>query len=153
MDFGPCIGAGIDSMQIGGIWYYVPSADIEGHSRPDPPGSRPDLGAYEGLGPEEVSMDVNTIPDKFRLYQNYPNPFNPTTKVSFVISHWSFVSLKVYDILGREVATLVSEKRNPGKYDVIFDGSSASGGLPSGVYFYRLQTEHYTNTKKFILLK
>ena len=96
-----------------------------------------------------VEESDGNLPAKYELYQNYPNPFNPTTKVSFVISHLLFVTLKVYDILGREVATLVNERRNPGKYDMIFDGSN----LPSGVYFYRLQTERYTNTKKLILLK
>jgi hypothetical protein len=69
--------------------------------------------------------------------------------MSFVIGHLSFVTLKIYDILGREVATLVNEKINAGKHEVIFDGSN----LPSGVYFYRLKTERYVNTKKFILIK
>jgi hypothetical protein len=98
------------------------------------------------VGVVEVPSNVPLV---FQLFQNFPNPFNPTTKVSFVIGHSSFVTLRVYDILGREVATLVNEKRNAGKYDVIFDGSN----LPSGVYFYRLHTDRYTNAKKLILLK
>ena len=102
------------------------------------------ISSAEGVGEGDVNL-----PAKYELFQNYPNPFNPTTKVSFVISHSSLVTLRVYDSLGREVATLVNEKRNAGKYEVIFDGSN----LPSGVYFYRLHTDRYTNAKKLILLK
>jgi hypothetical protein len=98
---------------------------------------------------EGVEEGDANLPAKYELYQNYPNPFNPTTKLSFVIGHSSLVTLKVYDILGRVIATLVNEKINAGKYEVIFDGS----GLSSGVYFYRLNAGQYTNTKKFILMK
>jgi len=93
----------------------------------------------------------------FKLDQNYPNPFNPTTKVSFVIGlpagsvagHSSFVTLKVYDVLGQEVSTLVNEKREAGNYEVILDGSK----LPSGVYFYRLTAGEFINTKKLLLIR
>jgi hypothetical protein len=98
--------------------------------------------------PSDIGVESGLISD-FKLGQNYPNPFNPTTKLSFVIGHSSLVTLKVYDILGRVIATLVNEKINAGKYEVIFDGS----GLSSGVYFYRLNAGQYTNTKKFILMK
>ncbi len=88
-------------------------------------------------------------PIKFELYQNYPNPFNPTTTIQFDIPKASFVTLKVYNILGREVATLVNEKREAGRYEAKFKAST----LSSGVYFYRLQAGDYVSTKKFVLIK
>ncbi len=82
----------------------------------------------------ENTTGIQTIaseqPEEFELLQNYPNPFNPTTTLSFIITHWSFVSLKVYDILGKEVATLVNEEKPAGRYEVTFDAS----GLATGVY-------------------
>jgi hypothetical protein len=102
-----------------------------------------------------LSMDVvseveNEIqPLTFQLEQNYPNPFNPSTKISFQISQNDFVSLKVYNILGNEVATLVNENKSAGKYEVSFDASS----LSSGTYFYKLQTGSFVESKKMILLK
>ena len=86
---------------------------------------------------------------EFHIYQNYPNPFNPTTKIKYQIPKISFVTLKVYDVLGSEIATLVSEEKPVGNYEVEFDGS----GLTSGVYFYQLKTEGFVETKKMILMK
>ncbi|MGA2668622.1 MAG: T9SS type A sorting domain-containing protein, partial [Ignavibacteria bacterium] len=86
----------------------------------------------------------------------YPNPFNPTTKIKFQIPlnkggerGLSFVTLKIYDLLGREVATLVNQQLKPGTYEVEFNGTN----YPSGVYFYRLTTNNNTATKKFVLVK
>lgn len=93
--------------------------------------------------------DVAEIPTEYKLSQNYPNPFNPSTMIEFSIIKPEFVSLKVYNILGQEVATLVNEVKNPGSYSVRFDASH----LSSGVYIYRLQTESFTSTKKMILQK
>ncbi len=104
----------------------------------------------------------NAIPTDFVLYQNYPNPFNPTTTLSFVIRHQSFVSLKVYDILGSEVATLVNEEKPAGEYEVEFNDHSDEGqNLSSGVYFYQLKVggpeinsgQGMIQTKKMILLR
>jgi hypothetical protein len=95
----------------------------------------------------------------FILYQNYPNPFNPTTTLSFVIGQSSFVSLKVYDVLGNEVATLVNEEKLPGSYQVEFTAAGLSSGVSvssryaSGVYFYRLKAGAFVKTKKMILLE
>ena len=106
-----------------------------------------------------VSDRNSELPAKFYLSQNYPNPFNPTTNIGFRIAKFGFVSLKVYDILGREVATLVNEEKHAGNYEVKFSakGGSASGGdaynLSSGIYFYKLSTENYTSVKKMILMK
>lgn len=92
----------------------------------------------------------NNIPNKFSvLYQNYPNPFNPSTKISYSIPEQSNVSLKIFDVLGREISTLVNEEQASGNYTIEFDASS----LKSGVYFYRLQNGSFSETKKFILLK
>lgn len=92
---------------------------------------------------------ANSFPETFALYQNYPNPFNPTTAIGYQLSATSQVTLKVYDILGREVATLVDEKQNAGSYSVKFDGSR----LASGVYFYRLSAGGFADVKKLVLLK
>ena len=104
-----------------------------------------------------ISNNNQIIPDDFALYQNYPNPFNPETKIKFDIPDrfpiGTFgndkVVLKIYDILGKEIQTLVNESLQPGSYEVTFDGSN----LPSGIYFYSLQTVGFTETKKLILLK
>jgi hypothetical protein len=89
------------------------------------------------------------IPGEYKLYQNYPNPFNPITTVKYDIPKASYVTLKVFNMLGQEVQTLVNEKQEARGYEVQIDGSK----LPSGVYFYRLVSKDYTATKKFILLK
>ena len=103
-------------------------------------------------GIKQVSTD---IPSKFSLEQNYPNPFNAITKIQFNVPMDSRfrgndnVVLKVFDLLGREVATLLDEYMHPGTYEVRFD----AGDLTSGVYFYRLQADNFTDTKRFIIIK
>ncbi|MEW6652394.1 MAG: C39 family peptidase [Bacteroidota bacterium] len=89
------------------------------------------------------------IPANFELYQNYPNPFNPTTTIRYQIANSGFVSLKVYDMLGKEIAVLVNETKYPGIYEVNFDAS----GFSSGVYVYRLHAGSQSQTKKLILMK
>lgn len=88
-------------------------------------------------------------PLDFTLFQNYPNPFNPTTKIEYQILELSFVTLKVYDVLGNEVETIVDEEKTAGSYEVVFDGS----GLTSGIYFYQFEAGNFVETKKMILLK
>jgi|WetSurMetagenome_2_1015567.scaffolds.fasta_scaffold164224_2 hypothetical protein len=97
-----------------------------------------------------VSTLINSqIPEEYKLEQNYPNPFNPETIINFDLPKSGFVTLKVFDILGKEIITLVNEMKNAGSYDVKFDGSSLSNGL----YFYKLETNVYTATKKMMLIK
>jgi hypothetical protein len=99
---------------------------------------------------ETILMDVAApVPTKFVLNQNYPNPFNPSTQIAFSITKESPVSLRVYDVLGREVATLVNENRKPGQYTERFDGTR----LASGVYMYVLQTAEGRLTSRMILSK
>jgi hypothetical protein len=96
--------------------------------------------------------DVNvspTLPERTELFQNYPNPFNPTTTIGFKVQSSGFVSLKVFDLLGREVATLAHEEMQPGEYRRTFDASN----LPSGVYFYKLTSGSFTDVKKLILVR
>jgi photosystem II stability/assembly factor-like uncharacterized protein len=96
----------------------------------------------------EVRQGTNKITG-FNLSQNYPNPFNPSTSISFIAGNSSFVTLKVYDALGREVATLINEEKTPGTYSVNFNAEH----LSSGVYYYRIEAGNYTKTKKMILLR
>jgi hypothetical protein len=88
-------------------------------------------------------------PETITLDQNYPNPFYPSTSISFSMPSQSFVSLKISNAVGTEVATLVSEKLPAGKYSFNWDAS----GLPAGIYFYRLQTENHFLTRKMVLVK
>jgi predicted GH43/DUF377 family glycosyl hydrolase len=93
--------------------------------------------------------EISGTPLKFKLSQNYPNPFNPSTKINFAIPQTSFVNLTVYNVLGEEVATLVNETKAPGNYEVNFNAVN----LTSGIYFYKLQTGSFNETKKMILIK
>ena len=106
-----------------------------------------------------IGNDKNEIPLHFNLFQNYPNPFNPSTTISYQLSSTSHVTLKVYDVLGKEVKTLVDEVKGPGKYEVSFstEERSTSGSnktnLSSGVYFYRLTAGDFTAVKKMLLIR
>jgi hypothetical protein len=91
----------------------------------------------------------NNVPDKFYLSQNYPSPFNPTTTIKYGLKKSVFVELNVYDELGRLIRTLVKENQKAGVYEVNFDGRE----LSSGIYFYRITTKEFTDTKKMILIK
>lgn len=99
----------------------------------------------------DVDDHINPGSNGFSLSQNYPNPFNPTTTISYSVDKTVFVSLKIYDILGNEIKTLVNEDKEPGTYKVSFNSSEIA--LPSGVYYYRLQAGNFSQSKKMILLK
>ncbi|HEY6953258.1 MAG TPA: T9SS type A sorting domain-containing protein, partial [Bacteroidota bacterium] len=110
---------------------------------------------YDGLyvltrsGATGVAAQRTQQPSMYALFQNYPNPFNPTTTIRFSIGKLSMVNLKIYDLLGREVETLVNGAQTPGSHEVKFDASR----LSSGIYFYQLQAGSFSATKKLLLLK
>jgi hypothetical protein len=158
----PCIGAGTHLFDFGnGIVCNCPGKDINGRSRPYPKDSKPDMGAWESVRWNPVtgveSQPIAEIPQAYALHQNYPNPFNPSTAIEFALPQASFVNLKIYDLLGKEVATLVAEKLPAGKHQRVWEAK----GLASGVYVYRLEAgDHSTSsgrglvqTRKLILLR
>lgn len=100
-------------------------------------------GGLTGIYNSEIS------PSSYLLSQNFPNPFNPDTKINYSLPKKGFVTLKIYDILGREIRSLVNETKQPGNYSVDFNGSN----LSSGVYFYRLESRGFTSTKSMVLIK
>ncbi len=106
-----------------------------------------------GLFPDgrmpSVIETKDVLPDEYYLSQNYPNPFNPSTRIHYSVPKATFVSIKVYDVLGREVATLVNEEKPAGNYQVQFD----AGNITSGIYFYTLKAGEFSQTKKLILMK
>lgn len=134
-------------------------------------------GFYIDPNVTDVETTENTVPEKFELYQNYPNPFNPSTKIKYSIPHHGGqanverfaeslngknerignslynVTLKVYDVLGKEVATLVNKEQTAGSYEVEFNTSADGQNLASGIYFYRIQVDKFIDTKKMILLR
>ena len=106
----------------------------------------------------DIEESINELPNEFKLYQNYPNPFNPSTKIKFAISDFEFISLKVYDVLGNEVAILVNEYKSAGEYEVEFNAQYISSfqlvrNLIGGVYFFQFKAKDFIQTKKMILLK
>jgi len=108
-------------------------------------------GYSELLSPAGVELINSNVPENYFLSQNYPNPFNPSTKINYKIKSSGVVSLKVFDLLGKEVAALINEKQNAGSYAVDFN--SAEFNLPSGIYFYTLNAGEFKETKKMVLVK
>jgi hypothetical protein len=130
------------------IYYYISATSNSGKTSTKP------IVAPDGFYKFMVENSVTDITDKsqpeaFYLYQNYPNPFNPSTKIGFQISDFGFVTLKVYDVLGNEVASLVDDEKPAGTYEVEFNAT----GLSSGIYFYKLQAGSFIETKKMVLIK
>jgi parallel beta-helix repeat protein len=128
----------------------APSIDKDGITRPQ--GSAFDIGCYEFTTSTEI-VDENILQKDFNLYQNYPNPFNPSTNIRFRISDFGFVSLKVYDVLGNLITTLVDEYKPAGKYEVEFNTSTLKHQTSSGIYFYQLKSGSFITTKSMILIK
>lgn len=96
-----------------------------------------------------ISNYSNEVPDGFVLYQNYPNPFNPSTIIKYAIPNKQQVSLKIYNVLGTEIESLINEVQNAGIYEVSWNAAN----MPSGIYYYKIQTENFSNTKKMLLVK
>ncbi len=163
--FSQCVGAGIEEIEIDGIWYYAPEEDIEGMMRPTPLGSNPDIGAYENFnGVPYVSAENNLLLKPDYNLQNYPNPFNPTTTISFSVPQNSdFVNLEIYNIKGQKVTTLGNlESASPSPffadgvgYSIVWNGTDSNNQpASSGIYFYKLIVDKKpVANKKMLLLK
>jgi parallel beta-helix repeat protein len=153
-DSSRCIGAGIDSIQIGGVWLHAPPFCFHGMRRPSPDNSHPDIGGCENphaYPRTSVAYQTSAPLGSFALEQNYPNPFNPATIIKYQIPSTSQVTLKVFDILGRKVVTLVDEVQEAGEHTVQW--SADNERLPTGVYLYRLDSGRYSETRKLIMLR
>ena len=109
--------------------------------------------AVSELGITTSVEQTEELAYNYELSQNYPNPFNPSTTIRFSIPESGFVTLKIYDMLGKEVASLVNEELPTGTYNAVFDASSSSKNLSSGVYLYRLKANNFVQTKKLTLIK
>jgi hypothetical protein len=147
-----CIGTGVNCLQLSDEWQCAPTFDMEGRKRPYPDGSECDMGAYEHeLGMPLVFRSLPAVlPESFNLFQNYPNPFNPKTVIRYQLPVPCHTNLCIYNLLGQKVATLVSGEQPPGYYEFSWDAS----GLPSGIYFCRLETEAgFLITRKMMLLQ
>ena len=144
-DWDPNIGDTQRSLivQVGGKPNDGTGKTDEGWKRPD------DWGYMEVIGAPTVGVEDNLLPTEFALSNNYPNPFNPTTTIKYDLPKEAQVTLKIYDVLGREVATLVNTKQNAGFYQVRFDASRYA----SGVYVYRIIAGDFVQTKKMMLMK
>ncbi len=149
----PCIDAGDPDLV-----YNDPQDPLNpGFGIPPAMGTlRNDMGAYGGqgsdslmVGIEEISISSGNLPADFQLFQNYPNPFNPTTTIEFTIAKTGWITLKVYNVLGEEVAELVAENLSAGSYKYNWNAS----GLASGVYFYRLETTKNIMSRKMLLIQ
>jgi hypothetical protein len=130
----------------------VPIAGIGTDIDADPRNTNlPDIGAdeFDGERITDVSDENETFPTEYSLYQNYPNPFNPSTKIKYSVPQTSQVQIKVFDVLGNEIATIVKEEKPIGNYEVEFDARE----LSSGIYFYQLNAGNFVETKKMLLIK
>ena len=145
----PCIGAGVDSMQIAGVWHHAPSFCFYGYQRPSPGGTSPDMGACESDRATDVLILEGAVPIRFGLEQNYPNPFNPSTTIRYGLPHKSAVQLTVFNTLGQQVAVLSQGEEEAGFHEVKFEAN----GLSSGVYFYRMQAGDFVQTRKLLLIR
>ena len=127
----------LDSKLVSGLEYYYRLKQIDTD------------GQYEYSNEVNVTLSIDT----YNLYQNYPNPFNPTTTINFSLPEEAFVKLKIWDILGNEIAVLVNERLSPGNHEAIFNVSSARGVVTSGVYFYSLEAGGFSLREKMIIIK
>ena len=142
-----------DTAIINEISYSEQTTDLSTGRYPNGTGAfvqmNPTYGTENGNGITDVDNLQLQIPSNYSLSQNYPNPFNPTTVISFSIPESGFVTLKVFNILGQEVAELINNVKSAGNYNVSFDGTN----LTSGMYIYRIQSGSFTATKKMVLVK
>jgi len=137
-------------IDYGNPLFTVGTNEFDKAGNPRVVNGRVDIGAYEFSSSTDIEETANPHSHSgFTLYNNYPNPFNPSTKITFEISNAGFVSLIVWDVMGREIVTLIDEFKMAGQYGVRFDASN----LPSGIYLYSLTTGEHSETKRMLLLK
>ena len=143
----PCIDAGIS--------FFVFEGDtLVDMSEDEYVGSAPDMGAFEYGALGGVDDDFSDVPNEFTLLQNYPNPFNPVTTLRYDLPENSHVNIMIYDIMGREVRSLVNNQQNAGFKSVLWDATNESGQpVSAGIYFYRISAGDFHSVKKMILLK
>ena len=108
---------------------------------------------YQEIPAGSDEDEGNILPEQFKLQNNFPNPFNPETQIGYQVKSNSFVTLKIFNVLGKEVATLVNEEKAAGKYSVTFDTSSINHPIPSGIYYCTMTAGSFKDTKKIMLLK
>jgi len=157
-DTSPCIGAGIDSIEINGTWYYAPEFDLEENPPPNPTGSMPDMGAYENpLGEPQVTSENYELQISDYNLHNSPNPFNPATTIYFETTNLhEDTRIEIYNLKGQKVKTFLPFPNGSlGTREVVWDGTDQNNNpVSSGIYFYRLNIDGKTKiSKKMILLK
>jgi hypothetical protein len=154
----PCIGSGVDSIQISGTFYYAPSPDLAGNPRPNPVDNLVDIGAQESDFPNGIiKSETDNFPKSFTLQQNYPNPFNPTTKIKYTLPKSEKVKIEVFNLVGQKITTLINKQMPAGSHEVEFTAKN----LPSGVYFYRIEAgdpstgsgHRFQEVRKMLLMK
>jgi hypothetical protein len=147
------LNGGMGRFPLGDLYHWFPDKYTQWKTQASSEYARIDTWLNTGVDPggtdEVQSPSVNSGPWTFTLNQNYPNPFNPTTHIEYSVGRSGYVSLKVFNILGEEVATLHAGYRSPGNYAATFDGRR----LASGVYFYRLRAGEFVSTRKLLLIK
>ena len=152
----PCIGAGVDEIEILTSWHNAPDLDIDGTPRPFPIGSIPDIGAYENqFGEPQAGITNNQLPVLSFQISNYPNPFNPTTTISFSIPEIGIVELSIYNIKGQKIRSLLKDQITAGEHSIVWNGEDNSNKpVSSGIYLYELNVNSKTEAvKKCLLLK
>ena len=150
--FSPCVGRGIDAIEIDGVVYYAPQTDCEDNVRPCKTAGdeKVDIGAFESIYEyTHISEQGSRLLKSFFLSQNYPNPFNPLTTINYELPITNYVELNVFNLLGQKVATLVDKKQPAGRHQVEWDASK----MASGVYYYKLVAGEFSEVRKMILIR
>jgi len=141
------------------VWYYLVAADVNGKTVTLPMNAPLSFNVVQ-VGSPTSAITTENLPADYALKQNYPNPFNPTTSIIYAVPEVSRVSLKVFDLLGREIATLVDSEVAPGSYTLSWSGTNSNGvPVSSGLYYYRIEaqsmkgTDHFSEIRKMVLLR
>jgi hypothetical protein len=131
------------------VYYYIKARTSNGKYFSKPITAPQGNWRFNITSPTAIGINGNNIPKEFKLYQNFPNPFNPSTFISFDIPKESYITLKVYDLQGREVKIIIDGLQKAGSFKAEFNASE----LASGIYFYKLSSDNISFTRKMILVK